>query len=178
MLSAVLRQERPAVRERPALSSADSIACTKRGGDGDCFQPLRECEDVNRLSTRRAGRSQGIGEGGSPQEGASQALAEARTAHQGGRRASVALRRCDLLRARLQSEVCGWPIALPITLSCEEVSQPGGCSHLAKRSGWRRRVSAQDIRPRWHAGHTSAGWSSAGGAWVSGGTGRAALLGC
>ena len=26
MLSAVLRQERPAVRERPALSSADSIA--------------------------------------------------------------------------------------------------------------------------------------------------------
>ncbi len=26
MLSAVLREERPAVRERPALSSADSIA--------------------------------------------------------------------------------------------------------------------------------------------------------
>ena len=32
MLSAVRREERPAVRERPALSSAESIAGTKRDG--------------------------------------------------------------------------------------------------------------------------------------------------
>ena len=118
MLSVVLRQESPAVRERPALSTADSRACTKRGGYGDCFQPLRECADVNRLSTRRAGRSQGGGEGGSHQAGTSQALAEARTAPQGGRRAYVARRRCDPLRARLQKAVGGWPIDLPITLAC------------------------------------------------------------
>src|SRR5262247_2716461 len=117
MLSAVLRQEGPAVRERPALRRADSRAGTKRGGYGDCFQPLRGCEDVNRLSTHRAGRSQGVGKGGSPQEGARQALAEARTAPQGGRRAYVALRRCAPLRARLQREGCGWLIDLPITLS-------------------------------------------------------------
>jgi len=53
------------------------------------------------------------------------------------------------------------PIDLPIALSDEEVSQPGGSIHLAQRSGWRRRVSPQAIRPRWHAGHTTAGWSGA-----------------
>ena len=99
---------------------------------------------MNRLSTRRAGCSQGVGQGGSPHDGASQALAEARTAHQGGRRAYVALRRCNPLRARLQREADG----LLIALSCSEVSQPGGGIHLAKRSGWRRRVCTQHIRPR------------------------------
>jgi hypothetical protein len=73
---------------------------------------------VNRLSTRRAGRSQGVCKGGSHQDGASQALAEARTAHQGGLRAYVALRRFVPLRARLQREVCGLPIGLPIARSC------------------------------------------------------------
>jgi hypothetical protein len=73
---------------------------------------------VNRLSTRRAGRSQGVGEGGSHQEGTSQALAEARIAHPGGLRAYVALRRFDPLRARFQREGCGVPIDLPIALSC------------------------------------------------------------
>ena len=178
MLSAVLRHERPAVRERPALSSADSRACTKRGGSGDGLQPLRGCEGVNRLSPRRAGCSRGRGEGGSPQAGASQALAEARTAHQGGRRVDVALRRCDPLRARLQRAGWGLPIGLPITTSCEAVSPPGGGLHLAKRSGWRRRVAPQDRRPRWHAGPTAAGWSGAGGARASGGPGRVARRGC
>ena len=99
---------------------------------------------MNRLSTRRAGRSQGVDEGGSPQEGTSQALAAARTAPQGGRRADVALRRCDPLRARLRREAYG----LLSATSCYEVSQPGGSLHLAKSSGWRRRVCTQHIRPR------------------------------
>src|SRR5215813_9859843 len=117
----------------------------KLDGYGDCFPPLRGCEGVNHLSTWRAGRSKGVCKGGSHQEGASQALAEARTIPQGGRRADVALCRCDSLRARLWREVRG----LPIVMSCQEVSQPGGCIHLAKRSGWRRSVSTQDIRPCW-----------------------------
>ena len=77
-------------------------------------------------------------------KGTLQALAEERTAPQGGLRAYVALRRCDLLRARLRREAYG----LLIATSCYEVSQPGGCLHLAKSSGWRRRVCTQHIRPR------------------------------
>ena len=96
------------------------------------------------MSPYRAGRLQGVWEGGAHQEGANQALAAARTAHQEGRRAYVALRRCNPLRARLPRETDG----LLIALSCYEVSQPGGCIHLAKRSGWRRRVCTQHIRPR------------------------------
>ena len=88
---------------------------------------------MNRLSIRRPGCSQGVCKGVSHQDGASQALAEARTAHQGGLRAYVALCRFAPLRARLQREGCG----LPIARSCEEVFQPGGCIHLVKRSGWR-----------------------------------------
>ena len=133
---------------------------------------------MNRLSTRRAGRFQGIGEGGSHQEGTSQALTEARTAHPGGRRAYVARRRCDSLRARIQRAVWGVSIGLPIALSCEEVSQPGGCIHLAKRSDWRRRVSTQHIRPRWQAGHTAPASSCTGAALVSGGTAGGALTCC
>jgi len=129
---------------------------------------------VNHLSTWRAGRSKGVGKGGSHQEGASQALAAARIVPQGGRRADVALCRCDSLRARLRREVRG----LPIVMSCQEVSQPGGCIHLAQRSGWRRSVSTQDIRPRWHAGHIAAGWSGVGAAGVAGGRGGGALSGC
>ena len=67
---------------------------------------------MNRLSTRRAGRSQGVYKGGSHQDGASQALAKARPAHQGGLRAYVALRRFTPLRACLQREGYGLPIAM------------------------------------------------------------------
>jgi hypothetical protein len=129
---------------------------------------------VRRISPCWAGRPQGVYEGGSHQDGASQALAEARMAYQSGLRAYVALRRFDSLRARLRRAVRG----LPIALSCQEVSQPSGCIHLAKRSGWRRSVSTQDICPRWHAGHIAAGWSGAGGALRSGGTGSVGLTGC
>jgi len=129
---------------------------------------------VRRISPCWAGRPQGVYEGGAHQDGASQALAEAGMACQSGLRAYVALCRFDPLRARLWREADG----LLIATSCYEVSQPGGCIHRAKRSGWRRRVCTQHIRPRWHAGHTAAGWSSAGAAVGSGGTGGVGLTGC
>ena len=79
--------------------------------------PLRDCEGVRRISPRRAGRLQGVYEGGAHQDRANPALAEERTAHQNELRAYVALRRWNPLRARLQREVCGVPSALPSALS-------------------------------------------------------------
>jgi len=67
---------------------------------------------VSHLSTRRAGCSQGVCEGDSHQGGASQALAEARTAPPGGLRAYVALRRFAPRRVRLRQEGCGLPIGM------------------------------------------------------------------
>ena len=127
--------------------SEDSTACAAQAVGRQTARersPLRCCEDVRRISPRRAGRPQGVREGSAHQDGTLQALAEERTAPQGGLRAYVALRRCDPLRARLRREAYG----LLSATSCYEVSQPGGCLHLAKSSGWRRRGCTQHIRPR------------------------------
>ena len=63
-------------------------------------------------------------------------------------------------------------------MSCQEVSQPGGGIHLAKRSGCGGAFPPRDIRPRWHAGQAPLAGLVLEELCGQGGTGSVGLTGC
>src|SRR6266851_8296822 len=146
----------------------------EHGGYGDCFPHMRSGEHLGSGHTRRARCPQGTSQRGQPPHATIQELSAASTPPQDMPRAYVALRWPVSLRDRLWKEAYG----LLIATSCYEVSQPGGGIQLVQSARWGRRVSTQDIRPRWQAGHIAPASSCTGAALVSGGTEGGALTCC